>query len=396
MFFADILFISSANFSLTNPGSIPLQTNGSRTFWQLDFQLKSRTDGISVLVEASQLSAIRSTFLFLAALGTLVEASQWASAAEPVRLIFDTDIGNDVDDVLALGMIHSLQSRGACRLLGVTITKDSDLAGPFVDAINTFYHRGDTPIGVVRPGMTPEPGKFLPMAAEKVNGAFRYPHDLISNKDAVEAVSLLRKLLAAEPDGSVTIAQVGFSTNLARLLDSKPDEFSKLAGRDLIQAKVKLLSIMAGAFQSIGGNAHFCEYNVVQDIANCKKLADEWPTPVVWSGFEIGIALPYPAESIEKDYSYVPDHPVAEAYRRYSPPPHNRPTWDLTSVLYAVHSDRGYFDLSPPGRIVVEADGFTKFEPAEDGRHRYLIMSDQQRSRVLEALVQLSSQPPSK
>lgn len=80
------------------------------------------------------------------------------SAEEPVRLIFDTDIGNDVDDVQAQAMIHAMQSRGACQLLAVTITKDSELAGPFVDAINTFYGRPDIPIGVVRPGKTPEPG----------------------------------------------------------------------------------------------------------------------------------------------------------------------------------------------------------------------------------------------
>jgi purine nucleosidase len=321
-------------------------------------------------------------------------------AAEPVRLIFDTDIGNDVDDVLALGMIHSLQARGACRLLGVTITKDSDLSGPFVDAINTFYLRGDTPIGVVRPGKTPEAGKFLPMAAEMVNengkSRYRYPHDLLSNRDAPEAVALLRKLLAAEPDGSVSIAQVGFSTNLARLLDSKPDDASPLSGLELVRKKVKVLSVMAGAFTSIGGNPHYCEYNVVQDIANCKKLSEEWPTSVVWSGFEIGIALAYPAESIVKDYGYVADHPVAESYRRYEAPPHNRPTWDLTSVLWAVHPERGYFDLSPTGNIVVEADGFTTFTPVADGRHRYLKLSQIQQSRVLEALVQLSSQPPSK
>ena len=315
-------------------------------------------------------------------------------AAEPVRLIFDTDIGNDVDDVLAQGMIHSLQSRGACQLLAVTVTKDSDLAGPFVDAINTFYGRPDTPIGVVRPGKTPEPGKFLPMAAEKSGNAFRYPHDLLSNKDAPEAVALLRKTLAAQPDGSVSIAQVGFSTNLARLIDSKADEASPLPGTALIRQKVKVLSIMAGAFTPIGANNHYCEYNVVQDIANCRKLADEWPTDVVWSGFEIGIALPYPSVSIVKDYGYVPDHPLSEAYRRYQPPPHDRPTWDLTSVLYAVHSDRGYFDLSAPGRVIVEQDGFTKFEPTADGKHRYLKLNDVQRARVLEALVQLSSQPP--
>jgi purine nucleosidase len=316
------------------------------------------------------------------------------TATEPVRLIFDTDIGNDVDDVLAQGMIHSLQSRGACQLLAITTTKDSDLAGPFVDAINTFYGRPDIPIGVVRPGKTPDAGKFLPMAAEKKGDAFRYPHDLLSSKDAPEAVALLRKTLAAQPDGSVSIAQVGFSTNLARLLDSKGDEASSQSGLELIRSKVKRLSIMAGAFTAIGKNEHYLEYNVVQDIENCRKLAEEWPTEVVWSGFEIGIALPYPAESIVKDYGYVPDHPLAEAYRRYDPPPHNRPTWDLTSVLYAVHPDRGYFDLSPPGRVIVERDGFTKFEPVTDGRHRYLKLTDAQRARALEALVQLSSQPP--
>jgi hypothetical protein len=316
------------------------------------------------------------------------------TASEPVRLIFDTDIGNDVDDVLAQGMIHSLQSRGACRLLAITITKDNDLAGPFVDAINTFYGRPDIPIGVVRPGKTPDAGKFLPMAAEKKGDAFRYPHDLLSSKDAPEAVALLRKTLAAQPDGSVSIAQVGFSTNLARLLDTKADEASSQSGLDLVRSKVKRLSIMAGAFTAIGKNEHYLEYNVVQDIENCRKLAEEWPTEVVWSGFEIGIALPYPAESIVKDYGYVPDHPLAEAYRRYNPPPHNRPTWDLTSVLYAVHPDRGYFDLSPPGRVIVERDGYTKFEPLADGRHRYLKLTDAQRHRTLEALIQLSTQPP--
>ena len=55
-------------------------------------------------------------------------------------------------------------------------------------------------------------------------------------------------------------------------------------------------------------------------------MADEWPTPVVWSGFEIGIALLYPATSIDRDYSYVTDHPVAESYRRYQPPPHDVPS----------------------------------------------------------------------
>ncbi|HEY0981189.1 MULTISPECIES: nucleoside hydrolase [unclassified Schlesneria] len=340
---------------------------------------------------ASRLVCLLATFTI-----SLCGFAPAGAASEPVKLIFDTDMGNDVDDVQALAVIHGLQSRGACELLAVTITKDSELAAPFVDLINTFYGRGDIPIGVVRPGKTPDPYKYLPMAAEKKDGKFRYPHDLEGNSKAPEAVALLRKTLAGQPDQSVTIAQVGFSTNLARLLDSKSDSASSLSGVELVKKKVKLLSVMAGAFTPIDGNAHYCEYNVVNDIENCRKLAEEWPTPVVWSGFEIGIAVPYPSESILKDYGYVADHPVAEAYHRYDPPPANRPTWDLTSVLYAVQPDRHFFDLSPKGNIVVEADGFTRFTPAENGRHQYLKLTDQQKPRTLEALVQLSSQPPLK
>lgn len=323
---------------------------------------------------------------------TMAAAIAVVAAAGPVPIVFDTDIGNDVDDVLALGMLHALESRGECRLIAVTITKDNPLAAAFADAVNTFYGRGDIPIGVVRGGAEPGPGKFLKLAEQRDGDRLRYPHD-VRGETSPEATTLLRRLLAAESDGSVVVVQVGFSSNLARLLDSPPDEISPLSGRDLVARKVRLLSIMAGAFQPIGGKRHL-EYNVIKDIPAAKKLAAEWPTPVIWSGYEIGIALPYPAISIERDYRYVPHHPLAEAYVLYQPPPHNRPTWDLTSVLYAVRPDRGYFDLSEPGRVIIEDDGGTRFDPAPDGPHRYLVLRPENAGRVIEALVMLASQPP--
>ena len=333
----------------------------------------------------------------------LCGALSWCTIAiaqtRPVPLIFDTDIGNDVDDALALGMIHSLQSRGECQLLAVTITKDHELAGAFTDAINTFYGRGDIPIGVCRSGVTPEEGKFNGLAAENTKGRPRFPHDLLSGKDAPDAVPVLRRVLAAARDGSVVIAQVGFSTNLANLLDSAPDTHSSLSGVQLVSRKVRLLSIMAGAFtQIVGDSGHLYdheEYNIIKDIPSAKKLAMNWPTPVVWSGFEIGENLLYPHQSILEDYAYVEHHPLAEAYHLYSPPPHDRPTWDLTAVLQAVRPSRGYFDLSVPGRVTVAENGLTTFEPTPGGRDRHLIIRENQKQRTIEALVQLSSQPPS-
>ncbi len=324
-----------------------------------------------------------------------------ASADQPQRsvpLIFDTDIGNDCDDVLAMGVIHSLQTRGECELLAVTITKDQALAAPFTDAVNTFYGRGDIPIGVCRCGVTPEQGKFNVLAAQQDGGVDRYPHDLRDGKDALDAVDLLRKTLSAQADGSVVIVQVGFSTNLAGLLNSSGDEHSPWNGLELVAKKVRLLSIMAGAFKQIVGDQgklyDHREYNVIKDIPAAKKIVADWPTPIVWSGFEIGKNLTYPHESILLDYHYVRHHPLAEAYTLYIPPPHDRPTWDLTSVLYAVRPERSYFDLSPPGRVTVADDGLTTFAESPTGRDRYLILREEQKGRASEALVQLSSQPP--
>jgi purine nucleosidase len=316
-----------------------------------------------------------------------------ASGGKPIPFIFDTDIGNDVDDVLALGMIHSLQTRGECELLAVTITKDHDQCAAFVDVVNTFYGRGGVAIGVCRSGVTTQQSKFTVLAAEKSGTADRYPHDLRNGKQAPDAVSVLRQALASQDDNSVVIAQVGFSTNLADLLKSSGDDVSPLTGTELVRKKVRLLSVMAGAFAPIKGKDHY-EYNVVKDIPAAQALANNWPGSIVYSGFEIGLTAAYPAASIDRDYEYVTHHPLKEAYYLYNPPPHNRPTWDLTSVLYGVYPEAGYFDVSPAGTVTVGAKGLTEFTAIENGRHRYLIMSDQQRERVVEALVQLSSQPP--
>ncbi len=317
--------------------------------------------------------------------------------ADPVKLVFDTDMGNDTDDVMALCMIHALQSRGAVDLLAVTITKDHPQAAAFVDAVNTFYGRPDIPIGVVKNGATPEPGKFNLLADTKnEDGSLRYPHDLMSGNDAPDATTLLRKVLAVQPDGSVTMVQTGFFTNFRRLLDSPPDAVSQLCGRDLIAKKVKTLSIMAGAFQTIHWNTHYGEYNVVKDIPAAQALAAKWPTPVVWSGFEIGIAATFPHVSIERDFDYVKHHPLKESYYLYAPPPHDRPTWDPTALLAAVYPDRGYFTFSSVGTVTIESDGVTRFCPSKDGKGRdsYLAMNDEQASRVREAIVQLCVEPP--
>lgn len=316
-----------------------------------------------------------------------------ADRPAPVDLIFDTDMGNDVDDALALGVIHALQTRGACRLLAVTLTHPAPLAGRFVDAVNTFYGRPDIPVGVNPDAPQTGTSRYLKVAeARDAAGGHVFPHDL-DPATAPPALAVLRRTLAAAADGSVAIVQVGFFSNLAALLESPPDALSPLEGRELVKSKVRLLSIMAGAFQTVNGNNHILEYNVRIAIPAAQRLAAGWPTPIVWSGWEIGHAITFPARTVDHDFGWAKRHPLREAYQSYRPTPHERPCFDLTSVLHAVYPDRGYFTLSPPGRVTVENDSFTRFVPAKDGRDRFLIADHEQVVRTRELLAALASQP---
>jgi len=311
---------------------------------------------------------------------------------EAVRLIFDTDMGNDIDDALALGVIHALQTRGECQLLAVTVSKDNEFAGPYCDLVNTFYGRGQIPIGVVRNGKTPEDSPYIREPATAMDaGKPRYPHKLTSGKDAPEAVGLLRQVISQQPDQSVVLVVVGFSTNISRLLNSPADAHSPLTGRELVAKKCRLLSMMAGHFPEQG---RVKEYNVYIDGPAASHVFADWPTPIVASGFEIGSAIKFPATSIENDFRYVPHHPLRHAYGLYQKMPYDRETWDLTSVLYAVRPDRGYFGESQPGKIHVDDQQITQFTPKPDGKHRYLTVTPEQIIRVREALIQLASQPP--
>ncbi len=311
------------------------------------------------------------------------------------KIIFDTDITGDVDDVLALAMLHTLADRGECELVAVTISKINPLTGPFTNAVNTFYGRPAIPIGVTRDAQRRD-SKYLKLTNQRDNGILRYPRSITTNDQLPGAVTLLRSSLAEADDRSIVIVQVGLAANLADLVESKADSVSPLSGPDLIRKKVRLVEVMAGAFAAINGNDHYLEANVRNGIEAMQRFAEAWPNevPVIWSGFEIGIAATFPRESIARDFAYREHHIVRQAYLLHSGPNHDRPCWDLTSVLHAVRSDDDYFGLSPPGRVSVEDDGFVAFAPQVNGRDRYLTMNDQQTIRVCEALRHLVSQPP--
>jgi inosine-uridine nucleoside N-ribohydrolase len=309
----------------------------------------------------------------------------WQAAAASPPVIFDTDMGNDVDDALALAMLHALTSRGECELIGVTLTNAAPAAVPYVRMFNRYYGRESLPVGAaIRSLPKGAQDGYLTATLGSAPAKWKKPSD----GKAEPAVLVLRRLLAGSRE-KVRIVQVGFSANLNALLDSRPDAVSPLDGAALVREKVEMLSAMAGNFVEDKP-----EYNIHIDAPSARGLVDRWPTPIVFSGFEIGLNLKYPARGINQHFRYAGWHPVVESYRAYQKMPYDRPTWDLTSVLYAVRPDQEYFDLSPAGRVRVSEGSLTPFVAAEGGFHRYLKMSPEQRPRILEALMLLASEPP--
>lgn len=314
--------------------------------------------------------------------------------SSPIQnVIIDTDLGNDVDDALAMDLAWKYVEDGRINLLGYCLSKGGTAPAEYADIVNTFYGYPDTPVGIIRNGADPDNG--APNFAKTVAGMkdeLGRPlfQRSISDYEALpEATLLYRKLLSGAADKSVDIVSIGFSTNLQRLLETGSDEYSELSGRELVAKKVNRLVMMAGNFI----DPEFCEFNVRIDVEAARSVFEQWPTPIITSPFELGKKTCYPATSIENDFTWTEHHPVVEAYKVYKPMPHDRPMWDPTALLYAVEGDK-YFSLSPVGDIKVSQKGTTSFVPNPNGRCRYLIADKHQSEAMVNYFVNVISRKP--
>ena len=302
-----------------------------------------------------------------------------SSTGAPVPIIFDTDFGPDVDDAGALAILHAMADRGEAEILGIMVSTSGDFDGPrAIDVVNTYYGRPDIPIGLSDPSA---PMFNSPYTAQ-IGSSFE--SEEVPNPSAT---SLYRQLLAAQADKSVTIVSVGFKSNLDDLLLSGPDEFSPLNGADLVAEKVKLWVAMAGQFPNSYHHPHGGEFNLLVDLRASIITTALWPTPIVFSGFEVGSTI---MTGGVLQVAVSEDNPVREAYRLYTGGD-NRQSWDLTAVWYAVRGATDFFDTCF-GRIEVEADGHNAWDPNARG-HAYLSMNVEP-ELVAKALDELLVTPP--
>jgi len=286
-----------------------------------------------------------------------------AQSKKPKAIIFDSDMGPDYDDVGAIAMLHAFADSGHIKILAtMASTKYKGVAGVF-SVLNTYFNRPGLPVGVPK-----QNGLELRDFQHWTDTLLaKYPHAIKNNEEAQDATELYRKLLSVQPDNSVTIITVGFLTNLANLLQSGPDQYSKLNGSDLVKKKVKELISMAGRFPS--GK----EFNVERDAPASQKVFAQWPTPVLLSGFEIGRKIKVGLPLINNDK--IKDSPVKDVFRISIPQDKQdsagRMSWDETAVLIAAKGYQPYYTLTH-GKMVVADDGSNTW--SVDGKqHAYLV-----------------------
>jgi inosine-uridine nucleoside N-ribohydrolase len=280
---------------------------------------------------------------------------------KPVRIILDTDIGPDYDDVGAVAVLYALADKGEAIPLAVMASNKNQFVAPVIDVLNTYFGRPYLPIGAPK-GFGVDIGawqKWPQMLLEK------YPHTITSTSEVQDAVALYRKILAHQPDHSVTIASIGFLTNLSNLLNSRPDQYSDLSGPDLIKRKVSKLVSMAGWFPK--GR----EYNLFTDSVASANVFNHWPTTVIFSGFEIG-------KEIKTGLGLMNDvslhGPVKDVFAFCIPKAREdsagRMSWDETTVLAAIRGAKPYFGLER-GHIVIEG-GNNTWKNDKNGSQYYL------------------------
>jgi inosine-uridine nucleoside N-ribohydrolase len=279
---------------------------------------------------------------------------------KPVPIIFDTDFGPDYDDVGAITLLHAYADLDQATILATIASSRHKNIAAALNVFNTYFGRPSTPIGVVNAS-----GVTLGDSQHWSDSVIaRYPHTIKNNQQAEDAVGLYRKVLAAQPDASVTIVTVGFLSNLSHLLQSSADKYSSLPGKELVQKKVKQLVCMAGWFPK--GK----EFNVRIDSSASKKVFEEWPGKIIFSGFEIGVKIRTGLPLIR---SLIVNSPVKDVFTICIPMHADslgRNSWDQTAVMVAVEGWEKYYALKQ-GKFICHADGSNEWVEGT-GNHFYL------------------------
>lgn len=312
----------------------------------------------------------------------------------PPGVIFDSDMGANIDSALALGLLYGAATK--VKVIGLSITNTTLESASYCDILARFYASSGrlnnapphfyAPVGFAGDGKKHATEAMItgPLGMKNAEGKSLYGDEVRDILDTAEVGVVFRNALLSQKDGEGVVMVAGPATNLVRAL-------AVPGNRDLIAAKVGLLVAAFGAFGESG-----VDPRVKADIAAARRVAAEWPGPIVFVGREVGTAVPYPAASIAADFDWSPSHPIVAAYKAAKAMPYDAPSQAVVAALYATGSGEDLLRLSEPGKVTISEDGRCAFAVSAGGHHRYILAESDagRKARLTQAFVSAVSAKP--
>jgi hypothetical protein len=352
------------------PGKAPLLQSPRGPFRAFPFSAVGKeTKTMSGPNQACRVGRATTAVLILWSGSVIAAESSPAAARKTPAVIFDTDMGSDCDDAGALAVLHALADAGEVRILGVIFSSGKNRYGVGTcDAINTYYGRGDLPLGQYQGTDVGDPrDSYTKRIATDTK---RFGHDTVDK--APDLVSVYRTILGSQPDHSVTILTVGHPHGLVHLMRDR-------RAAELVRAKVDQWVAMGMGgwnFQQMGMSAY------------AKELLEEWPTRLVISpsGADIKTGNRWLPKTPETN-------PVREAYRLWNAAlVDGRSSWDQVAVLSLARpelfrrEDAGRVERTPKGRIV--------WNPEVDNPKHHLVTPRRSAEEMERIIEELMARPP--
>jgi len=296
-----------------------------------------------------------------------------------MKIIIDTDICGDCDDVGALTIANQFVNAGKAELLAVTQCTMAEYGASCIHAINDVYGNGGIPVGKFN-GTCKTAAICDPNGCTVYNKAVSETYYNGTYPACGEAIDVLRKALAGS-DEKVTVITIGGLTNIDNLLKSKPDSNSPLAGMDLVKQKVDRIVMMAGCFDGRDDDL-FAEWNIRADIEAAASVADNSPVPLAFCGFEIGdmVITGTCLKTLDEK------HPSRMGYDLFGCPD-GRCSWDLVTVVYAVLGTCGLWEERTGYTVSFAPDGRSLYK--QDGGNHILLKSAADNSIIAKKLDEL-------
>jgi hypothetical protein len=319
------------------------------------------------------------------------------ASIRPVKVILDTDMGSDCDDVGAMALLHKYADQGKVEILGCIYSSGKIPYGAgVIEAINIYYGRPDIPVGA---NWNEEVGDPVDkMGTEELSKNMEmYKNTIVHNKDAEEQTRLNRKLLTSQDDNSVDYITIGHTKGLYDLLVSEADDISPLNGQELVSKKIRRW-VALGALRANNPEGHFTkDWNFFFNgtAPYTKYLVDNFPRPIyfIHSGTDIltGKSL---KSTPEKNIVRVAYEDWLWNYEKKTLDD-QRPSWDIVTVYFAVEGLGDFLQEETPGWLSFDPEKGCRWETGDNNfQHQYIIQKNGINEQFADYLNRMIAAPP--